>query len=136
MREILWSPCLEIGIEKIDEEHKRLVKIANAIVKIARDGGEKSQLVGAFSFLHEYALTHFDNEEAYMKKVRYKGYDDHHAEHLKLKKQVKDFQRDLYEAGGIPTQDIITFIKSWLLDHIIKTDMKLRDEAHAGKSPA
>ncbi|KAF0233318.1 MAG: hypothetical protein FD177_1711 [Desulfovibrionaceae bacterium] len=136
MKEILWNPCLEIGVDTIDEEHKRLVKIANAIVKIARDGGEKSQLVDAFSFLHEYALTHFDNEEAYMKKVRYKGYDDHHAEHLKLKKQVKDFQRDLYEAGGIPAQEIITFIKSWLLDHIIKTDMKLRGEASAGKPPA
>lgn len=135
MKEILWNPCLEIGVDTIDEEHKRLVKIANALVKIARDGGEKSQLVGAFSFLHEYALTHFDNEEAYMKKVRFKGYEDHHAEHLKLKKQVKEFQRDLYEAEEIPAQEIISFIKSWLLDHIIKTDMKLRGEAPGGNAP-
>jgi hemerythrin len=117
---------LGIGVESIDNEHKRLIKIANAIIKISNESRSKDQLIHAISYLREYTVVHFQNEEHYMESIHYPGLAEHRQEHAKLKLVVKDYQATLYHAESLDGIDVLSFIKSWLLEHVLGSDMRIK----------
>ncbi|MBU1042365.1 MAG: bacteriohemerythrin [Proteobacteria bacterium] len=121
-----WNESLRIGVESIDNEHKRLIKIANAIIKISNDSGSKSQLIRALSYLREYTVVHFLNEEHYMESIHFPSLGEHRQEHARLKNVVKDYQATLYHSESLEGIDVLGFIRSWLLEHVLKTDMKIK----------
>lgn len=121
-----WNVSLSIGVESIDDEHKRLIKIANALIKISNGCGGKSQLIRALSYLREYTVVHFQNEEHYMDSIHFPDLVEHRQEHARLKSIVKDYQDTLYHAESLEGIDVLGFIRSWLLDHVLKTDMKIK----------
>jgi len=121
-----WNESLSVGVESIDNEHKRLIKIANAIIKISNDSGSKTQLTRALSYLREYTVIHFQNEEHYMQSIHFPGLGEHRQEHARLKNVVKDYQATLYHSESLEGIDVLGFIRSWLLDHVLKTDMKIK----------
>lgn len=126
MSTIQWSDSLSVGVETIDSEHKRLIKIANAILKIARENPGTAKLVNALSYLREYTVVHFANEESFMESIKYQDLLVHCQEHAELKKRVKEYQSKLYHADAVSESEVLLFLKHWLVDHVLGCDMKIR----------
>lgn len=127
MKAIEWSDALSVGVGVIDGEHKRLIKIANAIVKISNETREPKKLINALHYLREYTVVHFQNEESFMQTIHYPGLFEHKKEHIRLKQSVKDYQAELFHAETLDGIDVLSFIRAWLLDHVLKTDMKIKE---------
>ena len=90
MREIEWRSTYATGFPEVDEGHRRLVEIANEIVRTAGqlDGEDRKQL--AESFVRALG-RHFAEEEAFLRKIGYPKVDEHAGQHRALLKRAKKF---------------------------------------------
>lgn len=125
MIKLEWNRDLSIGIKRIDEQHKHLLHIANGLINAIALGRDRKTLQNVFRKLREYTVFHFNSEEAYMEEVRYEKRAQHASEHRELKEQVKQYQRHLYLDEELTPQAVRAFIKKWLLNHILQSDMEL-----------
>lgn len=122
-----WSAALETGIAEIDVQHKRLVEIANHVVACVQ---EKLGTLGVDEMvqqLRDYTVVHFQDEERIMEGLRYPEHGAHHAEHERLKHQVKIWQREIYHHEGVTVGEVRDFLREWLIGHILRSDMAFKE---------
>ncbi|MEH0020954.1 MAG: bacteriohemerythrin [Desulfobacter sp.] len=120
---ITWGPKLQTAIPEIDDQHRELVRLVNLLHKAMRrqkGAGEVGNILGE---LTEYTVFHFNFEEKQFDRFGYEDTAAHKEIHKKLVAQVSEF-RQAFEAGRASvTMDLMDFLKDWLKDHIMKTDM-------------
>jgi hemerythrin-like metal-binding protein len=120
-----WKNEYSINNKIIDEQHKKLVDLINQLHAAMSEGKGKDILGKILEELVSYTVFHFSSEEKFMKEHNYSGYSLHKIEHDKLTKQVVEFQ-DNYKAGkSMVSQELLKFLKDWLVNHIIGSDKKL-----------
>ena len=130
MERIQWSEELSVGIELVDSQHKELIRIANGLISaVVKQRGERV-INNVVRRLRNYTVFHFNSEEKLMETVRYPKRGEHESEHAKLKQNVKGFQRDLYKGEKLTAEEVLNFLKIWLLKHILHSDRLLADFIH------
>jgi len=119
-----WSSELSVNISEIDNQHKKLVDLINALHAAMISGKGKDVLEAIFSELIEYTKTHFSFEENLMGRHNYSDITSHKLAHKQLTEKVLGFYND-YKTGkiGLPVL-IFSFLKDWLITHIAGTDKK------------
>jgi hemerythrin-like metal-binding protein len=102
-----------IGIKRVDDQHEVLVQMINDLHKAMKTRQGKPALDKIMAELVGYTVMHFGMEER-----------EHKAVHKRLVSQVVDYQKKL--SSGDPTIAInhMSFLKTWLADHIKGTDTK------------
>jgi hemerythrin len=73
--------------------------------------------------LISYTRYHFTAEERLMQKYNYPEFREHQAEHVKLAGQVEHFINDYAEGETQIDDKVMEFLKHWLVDHILNTDV-------------
>ena len=125
---IEWDPSFSVGSARMDADHRRLISLLNRLYD-AWHGGEGIQELGwLFDELQAYADTHFAAEEVALKSRGYPRLDKQQADHARLKQSVAAF-RGRHLAGETPdvlTEEMTSFLKAWLLEHILGEDMLYR----------
>lgn len=95
-----WSVDLAVGMTDLDDAHRELLDLYNRIVWACQnDGGVETVRERIRTFL-TYARWHFGEEETVMCRLRYPGYMDHKADHLRLLQDAGDFVESFGEALG------------------------------------
>jgi len=120
---IEWSTELSVGIKSIDEQHKKLVNMINAL-NDAMLLGESNELLGEiFSGLAAYTQKHFTYEENMFAEFGYSGSQEHKRQHTELIAQVIELKEKFIEnPQGTISADLMLFLKRWLTNHIMRTD--------------
>jgi len=120
---VVWSDEYSVQFAPIDEQHKRLAALANDLLKSCKEGSgvSKMDFMLSFSKASEYAITHFRDEEDYMKKANYPDFDAHKKEHESFLAEVKSAFSKFKESDTAPI-DLAVFLKKWLLNHIAVKD--------------
>lgn len=126
MTKIEWNEGLSLGLEKIDRQHKHLIDLANSLLA-ATHRMATAEIHKIFHQFREYTVYHFNEEEEYMKSIKYPKLEDHQRQHIDLKNQVKQFQDTIYRHGTIPEEEILEFLRNWLINHIIQSDLAIKD---------
>jgi hemerythrin-like metal-binding protein len=119
---ITWGPKIEVGIEIIDSQHRRLVDMINEL-NDAMEGGRGGKAVGStLKGLIEYTHTHFQTEERLLKEHDYEEYALHCREHRIFTDQVEIYQ-DRFNAGFLDiSSNVMSYLRGWLLTHITSSD--------------
>lgn len=139
MNRLEWSSELSMGRKDVDDQHKELIKIANGLINAVSIGRGKRTIQNVVQKLREYTVFHFSNEEEMMEQMRFPERGKHATEHLRLKLSVKNYQRQLYKNENVNAEDVLDFMKDWLLGHILTFDRDFamyivaRDEAEKAK---
>lgn len=125
------KPEYYTGIEAIDQEHTRLFELANETHDLLNDYlqyDKTESLNRLISELIDYTKTHFAHEEAYMESIHYAGIADHIALHRKFEDSLMQFDPDAMaadsESQNEMVENLLGFLISWLIDHIMKVDMR------------
>ena len=114
---ITWSRSYSVGVSQMDKEHQRLIDIINNLYASMRSGRSKDAIGTILDELVDYTKTHFAHEERLMQESGFKGYDDQKRAHEALIAQVVEIQGK-FRAGTALGQEVMTFLKNWLLNHI------------------
>jgi len=120
MSHIEWNDDLNTDIQVIDSQHKRIVEYINALddIKESHDRKEVERILGE---LVDYTLSHFAFEESLMQDAGYPFINGHKMVHELFVKRVGDFQTR-FKMGEDITEELLTVLKSWLINHIKSDD--------------
>jgi len=127
MENISWDPKWEIGNELIDSQHKTLVKLINDLYFSCNK--KEFDVATALSFLMEYAVTHFNDEEALQLSCGFPGYKQHKKMHKELKATVSKLVARYLKSGSSSDlkSSLSKVLATWLIEHIKHEDKKIAD---------
>ena len=125
MKEIIWDDFLSVGIDEIDEDHRRLVDLFNLLSHSVAEGDDPAYVAALLEELINCTAWHFSHEERLMLKYGYGEYAEHKAEHKDLIEGVRQLQRKILQKGGLKAGEDLEFLEQWLTGHILSNDMKL-----------
>jgi len=125
MKDIAWSKILSVGVEEIDEDHRKLVGIFNELNRAVTGGESPEYLAATLEELINCTVWHFSHEERLMLKHRYEGIEEHKAAHRELIEAARELQGQLLQTGRRVADEQIVFLERWLTAHILTTDQRL-----------
>ncbi len=115
-----WDPSLNVGIEVIDKQHKRIVDYINEIHDNLGDRDRKV-LGGVIDSMIDYTLTHFAFEEALMERAGYPVLKNHKLVHKSFAQRVQDHKKH-FDEGKDVTRQLLGDLQIWLTSHIKRDD--------------
>jgi hemerythrin len=120
-----WNENLNVGVESINDQHKKLVAMVNELHDAIQKGQAADVLGKTLDGLIDYTKTHFAYEEKLFAETGYADAATHKGEHDKLTATVIDVQEKYKSGGGgALSGEVMEFLKSWLVNHIQGTDKK------------
>jgi hemerythrin-like metal-binding protein len=121
---VVWSDDqFSVGIEQIDNEHKRLVGLLNELHRALEAGTGQGALGGVLEGLYQYTCYHFAHEEILFERSNYPGYEKHFREHRGLTTKVLEIYEDFQKgSSAVLPEEILEFLKTWLAQHIMGSD--------------
>lgn len=128
---IQWREGLSIGVESIDNDHKQLIGIINEFLSLSRQDPPPDKLKEIADRLLHYANAHFEREERLQLLAHYEEYDGHKIQHNGLLDALESFIDRYFVAQTDPIDDLALtqmdgFLRTWLIDHILKCDVRMR----------
>ena len=124
---IEWTTDLATGSAEIDHQHKTIFFRINEMLDACKQGKGRAKVESLIKFLEEYILTHFGEEERFMKKHGYPEYAAHKALHEEFKAQLAELKKQV-ATEGVGVHTVITtnqLVVNWFINHIRKVDTKL-----------
>jgi len=123
---INWTDELSVGVELFNNDHKQLISLANRLHDSITVGSQQAVLVPILDELVNYTKFHFGREEKMMIKYAYPDYIKHKFEHDALIEKVHDYSDQVSSGKTSISLSLIGFLKEWLVNHIMVTDMKYK----------
>jgi len=129
-RFVAWRDDLSVGIQAIDDDHKKLLHLINNLqTAVYYPTGEAFERQ-ALQELVDYTKYHFKREEDLMSENGYPDFEAHKRVHEEMIAKVGTFL-EAYEQDREGTiEELIRFLKAWLIDHIAGTDQKYSPFLH------
>lgn len=131
MGRIQWGVNFYTGLPEVDRQHNKLVALANHLCETSSDNPDV--LSQAFQELKDYVVEHFSLEERLM--------DDAgiNSEHMKYHKnahaifvaKVTELWAKRNDDEGHTLDEMLTFLQTWILQHILQTDRQMAREIHS-----
>lgn len=125
VKDIVWGEILRVGVDEIDEDHRKLVNTFNILNHAIMEGDSPEYLEAILEELINCTVWHFSHEERLMLKYRYAGIEEHKAEHQELIKSAKELRQEILQADKSAVNQHVEFLERWLTEHIFATDMRL-----------
>jgi hemerythrin len=119
--------CL-IGIEMIDNEHRRLFELIDKGMEMLEEEeyvDKYDQVKELIDELEDYADVHFEHEEKYMNDIRDPELINQRVQHNMFRERVRNWSVaniDSAEAQRQVTIDLMKYMTKWLYNHIIGSD--------------
>ena len=122
-----WDDCFKVGIGEFDDHHKHLFDLLNKTFDAFTTGASHDALSEILRELVDYAVSHFYAEECWMEAVNYPGLLEQKAEHRKFTAKACEFQKAFIDGKEVAVLDVLQFLESWLMNHILKSDAEDRN---------
>ena len=124
-----WKDQYSVRIDKLDQQHKKLLEIGRKLVDILENTCEEidqfDQIRNSLKEMFEYATYHFSFEEKLMEKYDFIDLASHRFQHKMFIKKIEEFDLDeLDDQQREITLALLDFISQWITEHILKTDHK------------
>lgn len=117
-----WSNAYEVGVEKIDAQHRQLCILMNEMHDAMAQGKGRAVTGKALDGLIAYTIKHFSDEEITLQLYGYPELPKHRLIHREFMAAVEGFQKQ-YRAGSLTLNiDMMKYLRHWLLNHIQGTD--------------
>jgi hemerythrin len=124
-----WVPALNIGIEEIDRQHRRIADYINRLYAL-RETPDRKLLGVVIAETVDYTLSHFAFEEAMIEEAGYMFSGPHKRVHELFIRRVTEIQQR-FEAGEDVTNELHGMLSRWLFNHIRNEDRGYVDTVKA-----
>jgi hemerythrin-like metal-binding protein len=118
-----WSDNFSVGVQLMDDHHKKLFDIFNRLHAAMKAGQGDTVLDGIMKELIDYTRYHFGEEEKMLERVGYTQMEMHKGLHRKFVAELEGYEKDI--SGGMAVFAATQVMNSslvWLRDHIMTID--------------
>lgn len=123
---VQWSDELRVGIDVIDEHHRYLFDLTNDLFEVVTKRLGSREVARVLKALERYARVHFRAEERMMEHYGYGGFLQQQHQHHRFEAKLKEFYEELHETPLTAQYDVLTYLRSWLVQHIVQEDAQLQ----------
>lgn len=107
---LVWQEAYECGEPSIDNEHRELFDLANALIQSTIEGGNAKEGLGlAFGKLFDHVASHFASEEALLEQHGYAKVEAHRRAHAGLLERAIELKTAV-EAGQAKLGSVVEFL--------------------------
>jgi len=125
VKDLVWDSVLSVGVDEIDEDHRKLIGIFNILNQSITQGESREYLAATLEELINCTVWHFSHEERLMLKHRYQAFEEHKAEHQELIQSAKELQQEILQSNQAFADEHLQFLERWLTEHILTSDGRL-----------
>lgn len=133
-KEIKWNDRFNIGVDSIDNAHKKLFSIVGKLIALNEDEAKQRHACReGIKYFKNYTAKHFEDEEAYMRSINYPNLAIHKSLHDSLRDKTIPALEAEMEKEDYSTESVGHFLGicvGWLNGHIM-----VEDRAITGKNP-
>ena len=126
---IEWKDEYSTGEAEIDKQHQIIFKYLADLETQMEKGVDERYIKMLLDNLGLFTRSHFCYEEIYMRRIKSPIAAKNKAQHEKLLEEYGRY-RQRFEVEGL-SDDLVTglhdFLANWLVNHILKTDIHMRD---------
>jgi hemerythrin len=136
---IVWDPALDTGDALVDQQHRGLLELLNELEAV--EDADMTRIVAVLDRLEHSLTIHFATEEEYMARLSYpaRATAAHVSEHRLMATKQRTMSIDYRRGWTTGTAPLVSYMTSWLSDHIETQDRQLAEYArrdHHDPTPA
>jgi hemerythrin len=132
---IRWRPDWQLGVEHLDDQHRRLAGLLNSLLQACdcagADAGDEEhgrRVAGLLDELYSLTQQHFRDEEDLMRAEGFPGLAGHAREHQMLLGEFKStLIARLREACCNMDPQTLAALRSWFVVHIARSDREFAE---------
>jgi len=124
---INWSDNYSIGLNIIDQQHKKWIDLINSLYKAFKNEVSKEEMNEEILKLLDYTDYHFGFEEKYLEDFNCNDEEAHKKTHEVFVTKIKNFQIQYTEGNEDAVYKLIVYVNNWVLHHIQEKDMAYVD---------
>jgi diguanylate cyclase (GGDEF)-like protein/hemerythrin-like metal-binding protein len=126
-----WNEGMSVGVEALDNDHKKIIIIINAIAEAINSESTEQVINQVFNELEDYVNDHFTREEAFMQKISHDELNQHKQGHQDFIKKIPEFKSLLFRSESLEViEKINRYLHDWIIHHILIEDMAYSHSAH------
>lgn len=116
----VWSARLELGLQSIDEQHRKLFELAATF----GGSGDQVRVMKTLVALCDYTREHFREEEYMLAAHGYPDLQAHKIEHAKFRGMLVDLLiKAKSQSLDQTADDVRQLIGGWMYEHIMQRDL-------------
>jgi hemerythrin-like metal-binding protein/PAS domain S-box-containing protein len=122
-----WSKDFCTGLDKVDQQHQRLVGMLNELDEARTIGGDTQLVLGLLDSLADYTQYHFATEEELMAEPSFDPQEriKHMGQHQVFIEKVAEVQLLARQQPDVVSDELMDFLAHWLIEHILGSDQKM-----------
>ncbi|HLP98096.1 MAG TPA: bacteriohemerythrin [Sideroxyarcus sp.] len=121
MAKFIWTDQLNVGIEVIDQQHRRIVEYINQLDDARSNGYTKEEIGYLLNDLVDYTISHFGFEESMQEEANYPFAKSHKKVHELFTLRIAEYQAK-FENGEDVSKALNSLLVTWLFNHIKRDD--------------
>lgn len=124
--DVVWTNDFAVGVRIIDLAHQELFRMTRRMMYLSNEPSKRRWVAEeGLKFLKRYVVTHFSEEEDYMRSVSYALMEGHVAQHTALKEKLLPALEQKLRAQKFSSESLSEFLRIvqlWLCRHIMVHD--------------
>ena len=124
MGKISWKPEYDLKIEKIDNQHRKIIDLILELLGAAEKNTGASTIHQVLGEMKKYVSEHLEFEEMILRLVQYPDYLSHQNLHDQFRKKVLEFEYSLQTGNLVMASQLAGFLGDWFTNHINVEDRK------------
>lgn len=118
---VTWSDAYCLGMPEIDDQHKVLFDLMNQMWDSIIRRASWDDTLEILTELEMYTISHFGEEETFMRVIAYPEFDRHKKYHEEFVARIASEKKAIQEGGEL-SLDLLRFLRDWLVNHILVAD--------------
>lgn len=131
---ITWDERYRFGAAEIDEQHFCLFDLLNRTWSALQAGADNQTIFRVFDELEKYTVVHFSAEENFMRDMGYPRFAKHKEAHDQFIVRLNREKASILRGQPI-SEEMLYFLKDWLVSHILVVDREYAAYAGLRRSP-
>ena len=119
-----WQERFSVGIPSIDAQHQFVINLLNGMHEDLVQRKSKEIINAAFAGLIAHTAEHFTFEEHLFAEYQYIDGEIHAKEHTALIRDANAIKADVDSGVVDVDESTMVFLRSWIQNHILGTDLK------------
>jgi len=126
MEEIIWKDEYSVGVDQMDEQHKKIIAMINRLIREQKVVTEAETIAKLLTDMTDYTREHFRAEEYLMSEYGYPRKDHQVKRHQEFIKKTMEFCSASNVGPNILSVALLEYLSTWLVDHILTEDMQYK----------